>query len=113
MTRVVGREEEMPSWWLLGLDPLESKAGSADGDVGEERDDHLVGVRDQRRWDQPLNQACQRQARLQNVVDLPPTVQHQNEANRQSFTCHRSFPSALRRHFQFLAFLARSSGQQQ
>ena len=70
----------MPSWWLLGLDPVEGKAGSADGDVGEERDDHLVGVRDQRRWDQPSNQARQRQASLQNLVRLPPTVQHQNSS---------------------------------
>ena len=75
MARVVGGEEEMPCWWLLGLDPVEGKAGSADGDVGEERDDHLVGVGDQRRWDQPSNQACQRQASPQNL--LPPTAQHQ------------------------------------
>ena len=53
VARVVGREQQMTSWWFVSLLPVEEEAASADGDVGEEGDDHLVGLRDQGGRDQP------------------------------------------------------------
>ena len=47
VARVVGGEEQITSWWFVSLLPVEEEAGSADGDVGEEGDDHLVGLGDQ------------------------------------------------------------------
>ena len=53
VARVVGREQQMTSWRLVSLLPVEEESRSADGDVGEEGDDHLVGLGDQGGRDEP------------------------------------------------------------
>ena len=56
MARVVGREQQMTSWRLVSLLPVEEESRSADGDVGEEGDDHLVGLGDQGGRDEPYRE---------------------------------------------------------
>ena len=53
VARVVGREQQVTSWRLVSLLPVEEESRSADGDVGEEGDDHLVGLGDQGGRDEP------------------------------------------------------------
>ena len=56
VARVVGREQQMTSWRLVSLLPVEEESRSADGDVGEEGDDHLVGLGDQGGRDEPYTE---------------------------------------------------------
>ena len=96
----------MTSWRFVSFLPVEEETRSADGDVREEGDDHLVGLRDQGGRDKPS-----KEREYQNRKCLKKCKRQDKPSKDEEVPCHKFSPSALLPRWLPLATLVPTSEQ--